>query len=194
MCPCYIPMLESVHLVKHKPTYTRNIHYILFSFIFWLCSILVISSSSFYYSTTFCLSFCCYESLFTSSLLTFFILLKINFLMDLLIFCTLRATWKEWEKKNAKSEMGKKIPHLYLVGQLSDNNLRNVLYLFIGFWKTLLLKCDISLLIFLHFFFLDIFSTNRKNANGCQKMCSTFIHWFPIDNINDRFCNVEIGY
>jgi hypothetical protein len=56
----------------------------------------------------------CCESLFASSLLTPpFILLKINFLVDLQILCTLRATWEEWKKRKCKGWNGREGPHIY---------------------------------------------------------------------------------
>jgi len=73
-----------------------------------------VPSSSFYSTTTFCLSLPSYESFSTSSLfIPPFILPKTKSLVDLPIFCTLGVIRKEWEKrKNAKAEMGERV-HIY---------------------------------------------------------------------------------
>jgi hypothetical protein len=105
MCPCHVftsyPTLELIQLAKHNPTSIEKTHFQFLSF-FNYVSILVPSSSSFYSTTTFYLSFFCCESLSTSSLFTLFILPKTNFLVVLLIFCTLGMTQKYWKQLENK--------------------------------------------------------------------------------------------
>jgi hypothetical protein len=76
-------------------------------------SISIPSSSSFCFTSAFCISFPSGESVYASSLFIPFILPKIDSLVDLLIFYTLGVTWEECEKRKCKGEMGVRISHLY---------------------------------------------------------------------------------
>lgn len=182
MCPCHIstsyPTLELIHLAKHNPTSIEKTHFQFFSF-FNYVSILVPSSSSFCSITTFYLSFFCCESLSTSSLFTPCILPKTNFLVVLLIFCTLGATQKEWEKRKCKEWNGRESPTFILGGPTELFPITTALFTKHGIisWilvqvthytfsldskNTLLPKRDINLLmLFLHSFSLDTISTNK---------------------------------
>jgi hypothetical protein len=115
-CPCYISTsylpLELVHLAKHNPTSIKNIHYLLLSFIFWFCL---------HFNSLFFL-FLLYNNFLPISLLLwkafcFFLAhSSLHFVKNKLSggsikFLHFFSDLKVMRKKNAKSEMGERVPH-----------------------------------------------------------------------------------
>ncbi len=100
-----------------------------------------------------------------------------------------------------------------------DIDLGETFFFFVGFWKRVATKTRHQFTnAFLMFFFIEFqkhviakmrhrftnalstfffvryhFNEKGKGANGCKKTSFTFIHWFPIHDINDLFYYIGIS-